>query len=147
MTDQPKYQANFSGQFMGSQVAMGEDNKLEQHVQQTVGGGLSPEELAALKSQLGGLRERVGVNVPADRRDEALRQIGVIEDAAVAPEKPEPGRLARVYHWFLNNAPDIAEGVGVVLLGPLMARLLGGGAGVLVAALAGEEEPLRRVRE
>jgi hypothetical protein len=145
MSDQPKYQATFSGQFTGSQVAMGEQNKLDQHVNQTVGGGLSQQELAALMSQLTGLRERVAVEVPADRREEALRQIGDIEAAAVAQEKPEPGRLARVHQWFLNNAPDIAEGVAVVLLGPLVARLVGGGAGAIAAALGAEDNPLRRM--
>jgi hypothetical protein len=46
---------------------------------------------------------------------------------------------------FLNDAPDIAEGVAVVFMGPLVASMVGGGAGAIAAALGGEDDPLRRI--
>jgi hypothetical protein len=138
MSDQSKYQATFSGQFVGSQVAVGENNTLQQGAGVRTGEPLTAQEMTALMGQLADLRAQVVTHIPAEQRAQALRQIGDLEAETVAPEPPEPGRLARVYRWFLDNAPDLAESVSTLLLGPLVGKLVGGGAGAMAAALGAD---------
>lgn len=140
MTDQPKYQVNFPGQFMGSQVAVGEKNKLEQQVAMTAGGRLTPDEMSQLTAELAGLRESVIANTPPDRQQAAMTELRELENAVVAEDPPEPGQLKRTYTWFLNNAPDLAGGVASLLLGPLVGKLVAGGSGAIAAALGASVE-------
>lgn len=141
MSDQPKYQANFPGQFMGSQVAVGEKNKLEQHVDMTAGGRLTSEETARLTAELATLRERVTADVPPERRQAAIDELAGLKSAVVGKDSPDPSRLKRVHTWFLNNAPDLAGAVASLLLGPLVGKIVAGGTGAMAAAFGASDEP------
>ena len=114
---------------------MGESNTLEQRVEMTAGRRLDPDELAALNNQIAALRDLVAAHVPAERRDDALQNIDEIKAATAVADKTDPGRLSRAYGWFLDNAPDLAGSVAALLLGPLVGKLVGGGAGAMAAAL------------
>jgi hypothetical protein len=135
MTEQPKYHVEFSGQFTDTQVAVGEGNTLRQRITPAARERLTPEELVALAGQLAALRDAVATRAPAGQHDEALRLIDELEQAAISVDTPEPGRLARVYQWFLDNAPSLAESISTLLLGPLIGKLVGGGTGAMAAAL------------
>jgi hypothetical protein len=93
----------------------------------------------ALRRDLASLHEQVARGAPSGQRDEALEQVAQLVAGSVAADEPEPGRLARVYRWFTQNAPDLAESVASLLLGPLVGKLVGGGAGVMAAALGADE--------
>ncbi|MBV9335732.1 MAG: hypothetical protein JO243_07540 [Solirubrobacterales bacterium] len=90
------------------------------------------------------MRDLVSVRVPLEVRNEALTQISELQSATVAADQPEPGRLARVYRWFLDNAPGLAESVSTMLLGPLVGKLVGGGTGAVAAALGAGEHGVPR---
>lgn len=135
MSDQPKYQVSFPGQFSATQIAVGEGNTLHQTVSPTVRERLDDAELAELEGRLRELRESVAALCDADRRAEALQHVDELQAATLAADEPEPGRMARVYRWFLDNAPALAESVSTLLLGPLVGKLIGGGTGAMIAAL------------
>jgi hypothetical protein len=139
MNEQSKYQVSFSGQFKESQVAVGEHNTLDQRIGTAASERLEPTELEALRRDLASLHEQVARGAPSGQRDQALEQVGQLVAGTVAADEPEPGRLARVYRWFVRNAPDLAESVASLLLGPLVGKLVGGGAGVMAAALGADE--------
>lgn len=135
MSDQPKYQVSFPGQFSATQIAVGEGNTLQQTVSPTVRERLDASELAELEGRLRDLRQAVAGWSETDRRGEALQRVDELQAATLAADEPEPGRLARVYRWFLDNAPALAESVSTLLLGPVVGKLIGGGTGAMAAAL------------
>ena len=146
MADQPKYQANFPGQFFGNQIAVGEHNRLEHHESFAARERLDPAELAALMQEFSGLRNLVATRVSPDHREAALTQVGELEAATLSADQPQPRRLARLYRWFVENAPALAESVATLLLGPLVGKLVGGGAEAMAATLGpgGDQEDNRR---
>lgn len=146
MGDQAKYQANFTGQFFGNQISVGEHNTLEQHATFAAAQRLDPAELASLMEEFSALRDLVATRLSGDQQQAALTQVGELEAATLAAEEPEPRRLARLYRWFVDNAPALAESVATLLLGPLVGKLVGGGAGAMAATLAPEERQLDKGR-
>jgi hypothetical protein len=85
------------------------------------------------------LRDLVASRVSPDQQQAALTQVGELEAATLSTEEPEPRRLARLYRWFVDNAPGLAESVATLLLGPLVGKLVGGGAGAMAATLGPEK--------
>jgi len=140
MADQPKYQANFPGQFVGTQIAVGEHNRLEHHASFAARERLDPVDLASLMQEFSGLRDLVATRVSPDQREAALTQVGELEAATLSADQPEPRRLARLYRWFVENAPALAESVATLLLGPLVGKLVGGGAGAMAATLGSGDD-------
>lgn len=138
MSEASKYQMNFSGQFTGSQLVVGEHNTAEQHVTLPAGGRLDPQELEVLTQQLAQLRDQVTAQLAGDDRQQALAMVDDLEAQTLSPQEPEPRRLARVYRWFLNNGPDVAESISSLLLGPLVGKLVGGGTSAMAAALGAD---------
>jgi hypothetical protein len=139
MSEQGKYQVSFPGQFHESQISVGEHNVLNQQLGRAATERLDPAELRALAAELARVRELVAARTSPEGREEALGQVGQLEAATVGADEPEPRRLARVYRWFLNNAPDVAESVASLLLGPLVGKLVGGGTGAVAAALGADD--------
>jgi hypothetical protein len=137
MSEGPKYQANFSGQFTGSQVAMGENNRLQQRVG-LAAAQLDPDELTELARQLTALKGEISARTPETQRAAALEYVAELEQGTLSEDHPQPGALARVYRWFVGNVPDLAETVSTLLLGPLVGKLVGGGAGAMAAAMGAD---------
>ena len=96
--------------------------------------------MEALARDLRNIRDLVEAESPREGRDEALSRVGELEAATIGADHLEPTRIARVYRWFLRNAPDIAESVSTLLLGPLVGKLVGGPSGAIAAALGAEDE-------
>jgi len=140
--DQPKYQANFPGQFVGTQIAVGEHNTLEQKTSFAAHERLDPDELASLMQEFSALRDLVTTRVSPERREAALTQVGELETATISSDEPEPRRLALLYRWFVDNVPVLAESVATLLLGPLVGKLVGGGAGAMAATLGHRDHQL-----
>jgi hypothetical protein len=140
MSEQGKYEVSFSGTFSESQFSVGDHNLLQQRVGEAARERLEPAEVEALARDLRDIRDRTAAQTPPDRRDEALSRVGELEATTMGADHPEPARIARVYRWFLRNAPDIAESVSTLLLGPLVGKLVGGGTGAIAAAVGAEDE-------
>jgi hypothetical protein len=119
---------------------MGEDIELEQRVGLAASERLDSTELGALLREFASLRDLVPAWVPAEQRDDALSHIRELQAATVSADQPEPGRLARLHRWFLDNVPGLAESVSTLLLGPLVGKLVGGGTGAMAAALGTGEQ-------
>lgn len=142
MSDEPRYQPIFSGQFRdGVQIAVGQGNQQDQRIEAAPGERLDATELEALKRELDAIRALVAMRASHENQDAALGRIDELESATVGAAEPEPRRIARVYRWFLDNVPDLAESVSSLLLGPLVGKLVGGGAGAMAAALGAEAKP------
>jgi hypothetical protein len=137
MSDDAKYQISFSGQFADSQFVVGDHNTVSQHLGAAARERLAPAELEHLITELAAIRELVATRVPEPDRDQALGQVHELRSEALETDEPRPARLARVYRWFLENVPDLAESLSSLLLGPLVGKLVGGGAGAVAAALGG----------
>jgi hypothetical protein len=141
MNEQAKYQVSFPGQFHESQISVGDHNALEQRIGTAARERLGPRELETLARELGRVRELAAAQSGPLTRDEALSRVDELEAATIGADQPEPGRLARVYRWFVENAPDVAESVSSLLLGPLVGKLVGAGSGAIAAALGADEKP------
>jgi hypothetical protein len=141
MSDQPKYQVSFSGDLQQNQVVIGDNNTVQQQIGLAARERLDDRELQTLIGELAAIRELVAAGAPGDLREQALGQVDELQAGTTAADHPEPSRLARVYRWFLHNAPDLAESVSTILLGPLVGKLVGGGAGAMATALGADDTP------
>jgi hypothetical protein len=124
-----KYNISF-GNVTSSQIVTGDYNRVAQTV------GLTPQDVAALRSVFDDLRSAVSADLPPERHEEALAEVGELERALVA-EQPDPGRVRRVLQWFRDHAPELAGTVASVVVSPLVGKVVEG-AGEAVA---------KRVRE
>jgi hypothetical protein len=140
MSDQPKFQVSFSGDLRQNQVVIGDNNTVQQQIGLAARERLDDGELQTLIAELAGVRELVAARAPGDVRDQALGQVDELRAGTTAADHPEPSRLARVYRWFLDNVPDLAESVSTILLGPVVGKLVGGGAGAMAAALGADDK-------
>jgi hypothetical protein len=114
---------------VSGQVAIGKDIEQEQTV---VGPGVTPEELAELRSILAGVKERVAAEAPPEQRDAALERVDELEQAVTA-EKPDLTTMEYVRNWFAKNLPTLAGTVTGVFVNPIVGKLVQSGGDALVA--------------
>jgi hypothetical protein len=135
MTDQPKYNVDFSGTFASSGFAVGDHAVLNM----TPGGAasrLDPEQLEALRGAIAELQAYVRERAPEARRDEAVGEVDAIAEATVGADEVDVSRLKRVITWFATNAPDLAGAVSALVFGPAVGALVGTAGGLATALLA-----------
>jgi hypothetical protein len=120
-----KFNISFAGNVTSSQFVTGDYN----HVTQTI--GMSPDDVAALKSVFDDLRGAVASDVPPEHQQEALAEVGELEKALVA-KQPDPGRVRKALQWFRAHAPQLVGTVASVVINPLVGKVVEG-AGEAVA--------------
>lgn len=140
MTDQPKYNTDFSGTFHNAQFGVGDHVQLTMKTGAAAASNLSAEQLAQLRTAIAKLADDVSARAPKDCREAALDQVRQLADATVAADVVDVPRLKRVTHWFAQNAPELAEAVTGLLFGPAVAALVGRAGGLATALLAADDD-------
>ena len=142
MSDQGKYNVNFSGTFHNAQFGVGDHVQLTMKPGAAAASNLSAEQLAQLQTAIAALADDVSARAPTACREAALEQVQQLADATVAADVVDVPRLKRVTRWFAQNAPELAEAVTGLLFGPAVAALVGRAGGLATALLApdGDED-------
>jgi len=140
MSDESKYQIDFSGTFENAQFGVGDHVELTMHTGGAAASRLNAEQLAELRTALAKLADDVGARAPQERREAALEQVQELADATIAADEVDVSRLKRVARWFAKNAPELAEGVTGLLFGPAVAALVGRAGGLASALLVDDDD-------
>jgi len=140
MSDESKYNVDFSGTFHNSQFATGDHVELTMNTGGAAASRLNAEQLQELRTAITTLADDVRARAPQDRREEALEQVQELADATIAADEVDVPRLKRVTRWFAKNAPELAEAVTGLLFGPAVAALVGKAGGLASALLVGNDD-------
>lgn len=112
-------QVTISGDVSG-QVAAG--NNIQQS-QTKVHQPVSQGELEELSQLLTQLRNKVGSEAPADKKDAALERVDELAQA-VTEKKPDLSTMEYIRNWFVKNVPGVAGAVVSVVVHPIVGKLV-----------------------
>jgi len=79
--------------------------------------------LAELRQAFAGLKARVEVDAPLEKREAALERVGELEEAVIAGE-PDLATMEYVNRWFARHVPGLAEAVTGVVVHPIVGKLV-----------------------
>jgi hypothetical protein len=121
--------ATFTGSVDG-QVAVGRG--ISQRYVRAEASAPTAAELSQLRHTIGELRARVVIEVPPERRNEALRLVTEFEEAVTA-DRPNLSTMDYVKNWFARTVPWLTGLVTTILVDPIVGKLVHAGGDALVS--------------
>lgn len=122
--------ATISGPVSG-QVAVGKGITQTQTV-----GATQPKvteaDLAELRQMLADLKAQVEAEAPPEKKEEALKWVGELQEAVIAKE-PDLTTMEYIENWFVKNLPALAGAVTSVVIHPIVGKLVEAAGDTLVA--------------
>ena len=105
-----------------AQIAVGDHNVQTSYVGAN-DGGVTQAQLDELKRELEKLIEKVKVEAPPQKQDEAKGQIKELEEA-ITSKPPDIDRMSGVKSWFKRNIPSLLGSVGTLVGGPIVGKVV-----------------------
>lgn len=104
-----------------AQIAVGDHNVQSNYV--GASDGVTQAQLDELKKELEKLIEKVTLQAPPEKQDEAKGQIRELEEA-ITSQPPDVDRMSGVKSWFKRNIPSLLGSVGHLVGGPLVGKVV-----------------------